>query len=68
MSNLNKEEMEWDINKDNEKERDILVTGAIVFKGDVKLMEQLVLKVKNNGQLIYRRVASPNRKLWIQEE
>lgn len=58
----------FETESNNRKISETRITGAIVFKGSVNLLNQILLLVNSKGEVIYQRITSPNRKLWIKEE
>lgn len=57
-----------EIENANRKISETRITGAIVFKGSADLLNQILFLVNSKGEVIYQRITSPNRKLWIEEE
>jgi len=47
---------------------ELRVTGGVIFVGSVDLLKQIVFLADTKGKLVYQRVTSPNKKLWIEEE
>ena len=65
--------------KENEKplqniiyEKEIIfktrVICGIVFKGSISLYSKILFLAKNHGELVYQKITSPEKKLWITEE
>ncbi len=50
------------------KENEIRITGAVVFRGTIDVLNEIIFLAETKGQIVYQKVTSPDRKLWITED